>query len=370
VATVRIAILGAGNLGTSLGIVLAGGVPGIRAGRARDVVLWTIEADVAQEIRGRRANTKYLPGAPLPRALAVTTDLNEALSLTDIVLFALPSKVVRSVARQTGALFGAPATAGASPGGRAGAPAGGATGAPPGGTAGGALFSPPVFISASKGLEEESFLRMSQVIAEELPERLRPRVLAMSGPSIAHELSRGMPTAVTLACHDVALAREVRRELRTPVLRFQISRDVPGVELGGVLKNAYALALGLCDGLGLGLNTKAAVLTKALPELTRLGVALGGRRATFYGLPGLGDLIGTGLSTFSRNRKLGEELARRRPKEEALASIPGVVEGVAAATMARRLAASRGLKLPLLETIAAVLEDGADPLKAILRIVG
>ncbi len=353
-ATVRIAILGAGNLGTTLGIVLAGGVPGIRAGRARDVVLWTVETDIAQEIRERRSNSKYLPGAPLPRALAVTTEMGEALSRADVVLFALPSKVVRPVARQVGALFGGSAEAGARPG------------APDGG----GVFSPPVFISASKGLEEETFLRMSQVVASELPERLRPRVLAMSGPSIAHELSRGMPTAVTLACHDTALARDVRRELRTPVLRFQVSRDVPGVELGGVLKNAYALALGLCDGLGLGLNTKAAVLTKALPELARLGVALGGRRATFYGLPGLGDLIGTGLSTFSRNRKLGEELARRRPKDEALASIPGVVEGAAAATLARRLAASRGLKLPLLETIASVLEDDADPLKAILRIVG
>jgi glycerol-3-phosphate dehydrogenase (NAD(P)+) len=211
---------------------------------------------------------------------------------------------------------------------------------------------------------------MSQVIASELQDAMHGRVLALSGPSVAHELSRGVPTAVVLACVDLALARAVRREIQTPILRLQISRDVAGVELAGALKNAFALALGLCDGLGLGLNTKAALVSRALPELARLGVALGGRRPTFYGLAGLGDLIGTGLSDYSRNRKMGEELARRRTREEALASISGVVEGTAAVALARDLAARHHLRLPLLEGIAAVLEDGADPLKTIVRLVG
>src|SRR5207247_879851 len=210
---------------------------------------------------------------------------------------------------------------------------------------------------------------------------------------------------VALACRDPRLARAVRRDVQTPVLRFQISRDVTGVELAGVLKNAYALAFGLCDGLGLGLNTKAALLTRALPELARLGVALGGRRATFFGLAGLGDLVGTGLSGHSRNRRMGGEVARRpagealrsspgvvdgvgtgqsdhsrnrrmgeelarRPAEEALASIPGVVEGIGSVRLARELAARHRLRLPLLEGIAAAVERTIDPLKMIERMIG
>ncbi len=345
--SVRIAILGAGNLGTTLGIVLAGGVPGIRAGKSRDVVLWSIETEVVREIRETRLNTKYLPGAALPRSLAATSDLDEALASADVILVTLPSKVVREVARQVRSALD----------GRAGRPSG-------------TIFASPVVVNASKGLEAGSYLRMSQVIASELPESLRGRVLAVSGPSLANELSRGVPTAVVLASPDLALARSVRREIQTPVLRMQVSRDLPGVELGGVLKNAYALALGLCDGLGLGLNTKAAIVSRALPELARLGVALGGRRATFLGLAGLGDLIGTGMSDHSRNRRMGEELAHRRGRDEALAAIPGVVEGVGSVTLARELAARHRLRLPLLEGIASVLEDGADPLKTITRLVG
>ena len=336
----RFAILGAGNLGTTLGVVLTGGVPGIRAGKSRDVVLWTIESDVAAEIGSQRQNTKYLPGVTLPRGLAVTTDLAAALAGTRVVIMALPSKVVRDV---TGRMADALPAAGA---------------------------EPPAIVSASKGLEPDSHLRMTQVIASGLPPGVRERVLALAGPSIAHELARGVPTAVVLAHHDAALARAVRREMQTPILRIQISRDVAGVELGAVLKNVYALVLGLCDGLGLGLNTKAALLTRALPEMARLGVALGGRRATFYGLAGLGDLIGTGLSEHSRNRRMGEEMARRHDRDAALASIPSVVEGAGSLATARELASRRALKLPVLEGIAALLEDGADPYRVVARLVG
>ena len=336
---VRVAVLGAGNLGTTLGIVLAGGVPGIRAGKSRDVVLWTIEPDVAREIRDHQLNTKYLPGVPLPRGLAVTGELPEAVAGAAIILVTVPSKVVREVARLLGQAL------------RAGDAA-------------------PFIVNASKGLETGTYLRMTEVLASEVPPSQGERVLAMSGPSIAHELSRGTPTAVALASRDPRLARSVRRDLQTPVLRFHVSRDVAGVELAGVLKNAYALAFGLCDGLGLGLNTKAALLTRALPELARLGVALGGRRATFFGLAGLGDLVGTGLSDHSRNRRMGEELARRRPAEEALASIPGVVEGIGSVRLARELAARHRLRLPLLEGIAASVERTVDPLKMIVRMIG
>jgi len=340
VASVRVAILGAGNLGTALGIVLTGGSPGIRAGRNRHVSLWTIEADVAEEIRARRQNRKYLPDVELPRGLHVTLELRESIAGAEVVIFALPSTVVREVARQVGAAYAA------------------ATPVPK-----------PALVSASKGLEAETDRRMSQVIAAEMPEALGIPVLAMSGPSIAHELSRGVPTAVTLAHADPRQARAVRRQIQTPILRFDISRDVAGVELGGVLKNAYTLLFGLCDGLGLGLNTKAALLTRALPEMTRLGVALGGRRATFMGLPGLGDLVGTGLSHHSRNRRMGEELVRRS-HDEALAAVPGVVEGVGSLALARGLAAKRRLKLPILEGLAAILDGKADALTTIQKLAG
>ena len=342
---VKVAILGAGNLGTTLAIVLAGGAPGIRAGRSRKVVLWTIEPDVDREIRERRLNTKYLPGVPLAKAIGVTTDLAEALAGASVILVTVPSKVVRDVARQVGQALGA-------------------------GGAGGVTDGLPAIVSASKGLEAGTYLRMTEVLLSELPASFGGRVLAMSGPSIAHELSRGTPTAIVLACRDARLARAVRRDIQTPTLRLQISRDVAGVELGGVLKNAYALAFGLCDGLGLGLNTKAALLARALPELARLGVALGGRRATFFGLAGLGDLVGTGLSGHSRNRRMGEELARRRGPDEAVASIPGVVEGIGSVRLARDLASRRGLRLPLLEGIAAAVEQEGDPLKMITRLIG
>ncbi len=354
---VKVAILGAGNLGTTLAIVLAGGAPGIRAGRSRKVVLWTIEPDVAEEIRERRLNTKYLPGVPLAKAIGVTTDLAEALAGASVILVTVPSKVVRDVARQVGQALGA--------GGAGGAAAGVADG-----VATGVADGLPAIVSASKGLEAGTYLRMTEVLLSELPASFGSRVLAMSGPSIAHELSRGTPTAVALACRDAGLARAVRRDIQTPTLRLQISRDVAGVELGGVLKNAYALAFGLCDGLGLGLNTKAALLARALPELARLGVALGGRRATFFGLAGLGDLVGTGLSGHSRNRRMGEELARRRGPDEAVASIPGVVEGIGSVRLARDLASRRGLRLPLLEGIAAAVEQAGDPLKMITRLIG
>jgi glycerol-3-phosphate dehydrogenase (NAD(P)+) len=257
------------------------------------------------------------------------------------------------VARQVGAALGAGPSGGAAPG-----PAGAGT---PG---------PASIVSASKGLEPGTYRRMTEVLVSEMPAAFAGRVLAMSGPSIAHELSRGTPTAVMLACRDTGLARSVRRDIQTPTLRLQISRDVAGVELGGVLKNAYALAFGLSDGLGLGLNTKAALLARALPELARLGVALGGKRATFYGLAGLGDLVGTGLSEFSRNRRMGEELARKQGAEEALASIPGVVEGIGSVRLARELAARHKLRLPLLEGIAAAVDKEGDPLKMITRLIG
>ncbi len=351
---VRIAILGAGAHGTSLGIVLCGGVPGIRAGKSRTVTLWSREPEVVRGIREQRMNSRSLPGVPLPRGLAATTDLDEAIAEIDIILFAVSSSAVREVALKVGTALDTSSHGG-----------------PP---VHNHLFQQPVIVAAINGFEPESLERMSQVITPQLPQPLRSRVLALSGPALARELCRGMPTAVVLACHDAALAREVRRQMQTPILKMQVTRDVAGVELGGALKNAYSLALGLCDGLGLGLNTKAAIVTRALPEMTRLGVALGGRRATFSGLAGLGDLLGTGLCDRSPNRRAGEELARTVANSPTVAvpatTDPGVVEGIGAARAALQIAARLGLRLPLLEGIGAVLDRRIDPLKMIVRLVG
>jgi len=350
VSKIRIAILGAGSHGTSLGIVLCGGIPGIRAGKSRAVTLWSRDAAVVGEIREQRMNSRSLPGVPLPRGLAATADLDEAIAANDIFLFAVPSEAVGEVAFRVGTAL-EKRSGGASP-----------VPTPP--------LQEPVLVAAVNGFEIKSLQRISQVITPQVPEPLRSRVLALSGPSLARELCRGVPTAVVLACHDTALARDVRRQLQTPILKMQVSRDVAGVELGGALKNAYSLALGLCDGLGLGLNTKAAIITRALPEMTRLGVALGGRRATFSGLAGLGDLLGTGLSDQSRNRRAGEELALRAGDKPAVVTDPGVVEGIGTARAALQLAEQRGLRLPLLEGIGAVIEGKTDPLKMILHMVG
>lgn len=347
---IRIAILGAGSHGTSLGIVLCGGIPGIRAGKSRAVTLWSRDAAVVGEIREQRMNSRSLPGVSLPRGLAATADLDEAIAANDIFLFAVPSDAARDIAFRVGTALEA-RDGGSSPG-----PA--------------APLQQPVLVAAVNGFEPASRQRISQAITPQMPEPLRGRVLALSGPSLARELCRGVPTAVVLACQDTALARDVRRQLQTPILKMQISRDVAGVELGGALKNAYSLALGMCDGLGLGLNTKAAIITRALPEMTRLGVALGGRRATFSGLAGLGDLLGTALSDQSRNRRAGEELALRAGDKPAVTTDPGVVEGIGAARAALQLAQQRGLRLPLLEGIGAVIDGGTDPLKMILRLVG
>jgi len=212
VSRIRIAILGAGAHGTSLGIVLCGGVPGIRAGRSRTVTLWSRDPGVIRDIREKRMNTRSLPGVHLPRGLIATADLDDAIATNDIFLFAVPSQVVREVAFQVGTALEARARDG-SPGADAELPQ-------------------PAIVAAINGIETTSLERVSQVVTPQLPQTLRTRVLALSGPALARELCRGVPTAVVLACQDAALARDVRRRMQTPVLMMQISRDVAGVELG------------------------------------------------------------------------------------------------------------------------------------------
>lgn len=319
-----VAILGAGSLGTSLAAGL------YKTGRQFRV--WTIEEDVAESLRTYRENVKYLPGIKVPKEVEITTSIEEALDGASIVILAVPSHVVREVAHRA-------------------APA---------------LPADAILVSVAKGLERETLLRMSEVVASEVGEPLKGRIVAMSGPSLATEVGEGVPTGVDAAAADMELARAVKASLAMKRFRFKLRRDVPGVEAGGTFKNLYAIGAGICDGLGLGSNTKAALLTKALAEMIVCARAMGGKASTLYGLSGLGDLMVTSTSSHSRNRSLGEHLGRGNRLTEITRGMVSVTEGVDAAHCAHALATQRKLRLPLAETIHRIL-NGEEKLESIIK---
>ncbi len=315
----RVAILGAGSLGTACAAGLH------RPGR--DFTLWTVEEDVAESLRTYQENVKYLPGIKVPREVRITTDLEEALHEVAIVLLTIPSHVVREVA----------------------------------GRAAPHLPSDAVIVSASKGLERESLLRMSQVIAEVVPEPLNSRIVVISGPSLAGEVAGTIPTGVDAASTDAELVRFVRGALQMKRFRFKMRRDVPGVEAGGTFKNLYAIGAGICDGLGLGHNTKSSLITKALAEMVLFAKRLGGKSSTLHGLSGIGDLIVTCMSASSRNRTLGEHIGKGHQITDISRGMVSVTEGVEAAHCAHALATRESLRIPLGETIWKILNGEAKP---------
>jgi glycerol-3-phosphate dehydrogenase (NAD(P)+) len=307
----KIAVLGAGSWGTALSVHLA------RVGH--DVSLWARDRALVEELRSRRANAVYLPDVVLPPRIAVTSDLAAALHGVDLIVSAIPSHGCRSVIRA--AVPHASDTA--------------------------------VFVSATKGLEEASLLRMSEVIAQEVGER-RP-VVVLSGPSFAVEVAQLLPTAVLVASSNPNAAAAVQAEFRGPALRLYASDDVVGVEIGGALKNVIAIAAGVVEGLGLGHNALAALITRGLAEITRLANAAGGRRETLSGLSGLGDLVLTCTGTLSRNRHVGAELAKGRELSDILAGMKMIAEGVRTTGAALALGARYGVELPIAQQMAEVL---------------
>ncbi|HZI93403.1 MAG TPA: NAD(P)H-dependent glycerol-3-phosphate dehydrogenase [Patescibacteria group bacterium] len=321
----NVAILGAGSLGTALAAGLH------RSGR--NFSLWTIEDDVAESLRNYRENVKYLPGIKVPREVRIETDLASALEGAGLVIFAVPSHVVREVARRVSPLIAADA------------------------------FS----VSAAKGLERKTLLRMTQVIAEELPEPNRPRIVVMSGPSLAGEVGDGVPTGVDVAALDPEAGRTVKAALTMKRFRIKLRKDVPGVEAGGTFKNLYAIGAGICDGLSLGHNTKAALLTRALSEMILCAKALGGKASTLYGLSGLGDLMVTCTSPRSRNRTLGEHLGRGHKVADISRGMVSVTEGVDAAHCAHELAEKHHLRIPLAGTIYGIL-NGEMKVESIIKV--
>jgi glycerol-3-phosphate dehydrogenase (NAD(P)+) len=329
----KIAILGGGSWGTALSVVLA------RGRRPHEISLWVHNAALAELLHGERENKTYLPGVALPAAVRVTHEFSQALAGAHIVVGAMPSVHAREIYSQ------------AFP-----------------------HVSPEmIFVSTTKGLEPATHLRMSKVIAQVLSKGISnpaaQRIAVLSGPSFAAEAARGEPTAVVLACEDAALAAELQEEFAAPSFRLYTNDDVLGVELAGAMKNVMAIAAGTCQGLGLGSNALAALITRGLAEMSRLAVALGARPETLSGLAGLGDLVLTCTGSLSRNRHVGMELGKGRRLSEILAGMRMVAEGVDTAAPLLALAREHQIELPITEQVDAILHAGKPPKDAIRDIM-
>ncbi len=320
----RCAVLGAGAWGTALADLLA------RNGH--DVALWAFEPDVVASVNTRRENVRFLPGAPLSTALRATTRLDEALEDATLVCFVTPAQHLRSIARQANASMAPSATA----------------------------------CVASKGIERETLALMSEVVAAEVPGR---PIVALSGPSFAAEVAARQPTAIVAASEIADAAQIVQDAFSNRALRIYTHDDVVGVELGGSLKNVMAVATGICEGAGFGFNSRAALITRGLAEMTRLGAALGARASTFAGLAGIGDLVLTCTGSLSRNRAIGMEVGGGATLSEALAGKETVAEGVATTQSALALAAREGVEMPIVSMVHRVLFDGLPAERGVIELM-
>lgn len=320
-------ILGAGSWGTALAYSLAK--------NGKKVKLWGRVEDKVDEFNISRENTLFLPGVILPEGVEASPDLEKSMHGSNCFVLAVPSHIMRSVCSRVKDLIPQ-----------------------------GALI-----INVAKGLETPSLLRMSEVIAEELRHK-SPSICVLSGPSHAEEVGRDLPTALVAAAKSRAVAEKVQDLFMSPRLRVYTNPDMVGVELGGALKNVIALGTGMADGLGFGDNTKAALMTRGLSEIARLGLAVGANPLTFAGLTGVGDLIVTCTSMHSRNRRAGIQLGKGVPLEQVLSQMGMVVEGVKAAEAAWGLCQRHKTAMPICQTIYGVLYGGEDPRAAVVKLMG
>jgi glycerol-3-phosphate dehydrogenase (NAD(P)+) len=323
----NLAIIGGGGWGTALAIILAPRFPRVR--------LWVYEADLAARMSETRENDVYLPGCLLPRRVEIVTQLPAALDGAEIVLSAIPSHLVRGLYQQMLPF----------------------------------LNESMVFVSATKGLENGTLLRMSEVILDVLRNRLIPRVAVISGPTFALEVARFEPTALVVASTDGTLAETVQGAFSGPTFRLYGNSDPIGVEIGGSVKNVVAIGAGVVHGLGLGHNTMAALITRGLAEITRLAVAMGGAAQTLAGLAGLGDLVLTCSGDLSRNRMVGVELALGRKLEEIVSSMKMVAEGIKTTNAVADLAKRHSVEMPICEQMLQMLQFGLSPREAIQRLM-
>ena len=315
----KIGIIGAGAWGTALALLLAD--------RGHDVTLWMYEKDLAEETQRTRENRVYLPGFTLPANISVNATLDRAVRERPFILSVVPSHTARAISTRMAPF----------------------------------LANDAVIVSASKGIETETLMPLSDVFRETLPPKFHGRLCFLSGPSFAKEVAQKMPTAVALASYDPEAGRQAQQLMSAPYFRVYTNPDVIGVELGGSVKNVIAIAAGVLEGLGYGYNTMAALLTRGLAEMTRLGVAMGADPRTFSGLAGMGDLVLTCTGGLSRNRTLGVRLGKGELFEDIMKGLPTVAEGVKTAKATRELARKHSVEMPVVDEVYRIIYEGKDP---------
>jgi glycerol-3-phosphate dehydrogenase (NAD(P)+) len=323
-----IAVIGAGAWGTALAVTWAAA--------GRPVTLWAHDPATAAACAAARANDAYLPGVPFPASLTVTADMAEAVADARQVVFVVPSKFMRSPLVRLGE-----------------------------------VVSPDATVTlATKGIENDTLAFPVDVARQTLPPAVAGRLCALSGPTFAREVVTDVPSAATIASLDVDAALTAQRAFSTDTFRLYVHHDLLGVELAGAVKNVIAIAAGVADGLGFGHNTRAALITRGLSEIARLGSAMGADERTFTGLAGMGDLVLTCTGDLSRNRTVGLRLGRGEKLAAILASTAAVAEGVSTATALRRLADREGVDMPIAEQVYKIVHEGADPKQSVARLMG
>ena len=320
----RTAILGAGGWGTALAALWAK--------RGNEIILWGHNQGRVDQLRTSRENVEYLPGIKLPPSISVTSNLADCDG-ADLIVFVTPSVAIRSVAQGLQPL----------------------------------IKTEPVLLSCTKGIEHGTGLRITQILEEIFPDNT---VAVLSGPNLAAEVARDLPTATVLGCRFPECAEELQQHLGSARFRIYSSDETTGIELGGALKNVFAIAAGISDGFGLGDNSKAALVTRSLAELLRLGTAMGGNARTFYGLSGAGDLIATCFSQLSRNRRVGEQLGRGQTREQITSTMKMVAEGIPTAKSAYECARRLEIETPIIDQIFGILHEGKQPAQALEELLG
>ena len=314
-------VLGAGSWGTTLALVLVE--------NGHDVNLWTYKDSQAALMTEKRENPAFLPGIYLPPQLDIMTDLEAACHRRDLIIAAVPAQFLRSVIERVADLE----------------------------------LEQTVICNVAKGIENETLMTMSEVLLDVLKHEKRENIAILSGPSHAEEVSRKIPTAIVSSAYKMRSAKTVQDAFMTPYFRVYVNEDIRGVELGGAIKNVIAVGAGISDGAGFGDNTKAAIMTRGVYEITRLGVKMGAQPRTFAGLSGIGDLIVTCMSHHSRNRYVGEQVGKGRKLDDVLKEMVMVAEGVASTRSVRDLASKHHVEMPIVESVYEMLFDGKDPHK-------
>ena len=320
-----ISVIGAGSWGTAIGVLVSG--------KGLKVTLWARNSEFCDTLRKEKENKLYLPGVKFPKTLSVTSTLADALKGARIVVCCVPSHGIREVFK------------------------------------GAALMEGAIIVSASKGIEQKTHLTPSGILGSVLPKGFNERIAIISGPTFAKEVSMGLPSAACAAASSIIVAEEVQEVFSTPSFRVYTNTDTIGVELGGAMKNVIAIASGISDGLGLGSNARAALITRGLKEISVLGSAMGAKEATFYGLSGLGDLVLTCTGPLSRNYTLGLAIGRGRSLTDILGEMRMVAEGVKTSIAARELAEAKGVELPITEQVCKVLHEGKSPKQAVMELM-